>query len=114
MSYAGNCKLFERSAFQLILVPFRHSLSASVKAQRLFAGLERTVEFLVSIATALVLWRGVQLVLHQVLTPGDLLVFVNYLRIAFKPMRQLAKYTGQIAKATASGERVLDVLDTVR
>jgi ATP-binding cassette subfamily B protein len=28
-------------------------------------------------------------------------------------MRQLAKYTGQIAKATASGERVLDVLDIV-
>lgn len=91
----------------------RHSLSASVKAQRLSAGLERTVEFLVGIATALVLWRGVQLVLTQELSPGDLLVFVNYLRIAFKPMRQLAKYTGQIAKATASGERVLDVLDTV-
>jgi ATP-binding cassette, subfamily B, bacterial len=91
----------------------RNSLSASVKAQRLSAGLERSVELLVGVATAIVLWRGVQLVLSQALTPGDLLVFVNYLRIAFKPMRQLAKYTGQIAKATASGERILDILNTV-
>ncbi|NJR52019.1 MAG: ABC transporter ATP-binding protein [Leptolyngbyaceae cyanobacterium CSU_1_3] len=91
----------------------RHSLDASVRSQKLAAGLERAVELLVGIATALVLWRGVQLVLGQVLTPGDLLVFVNYLRIAFKPMRQLAKYTGQIAKATASGERILDVLESV-
>lgn len=95
---------------------FRHnrqSLKDSAKAQRLAAGLERMVELLVGVSIALVLWRGVQLVLRQSLTPGDLLVFVNYLRIAFKPMRQLAKYTGQIAKATASGERVLDVLDIV-
>jgi ATP-binding cassette, subfamily B, bacterial len=91
----------------------RQSLKESAKAQKLAAGLERMVELLVGIATALVLWRGVQLVLSQAITPGDLLVFVNYLRIAFKPMRQLAKYTGQIAKATASGERILDVLDTV-
>ncbi|WP_445633814.1 Protein tyrosine phosphatase [Nostoc sp. DSM 114161] len=91
----------------------RQSLKESAKAQRLAAGLERVVELLVGIATALVLWRGVQLVLKRAITPGDLLVFVNYLRIAFKPMRQLAKYTGQIAKATASGERILDVLDTV-
>ncbi|WP_193193416.1 ABC transporter ATP-binding protein [Nostoc sp. MG11] len=91
----------------------RQSLKESAKAQKLAAGLERVVELLVGIATALVLWRGVQLVLGKAITPGDLLVFVNYLRIAFKPMRQLAKYTGQIAKATASGERILDVLDTV-
>ncbi|MDZ8241167.1 MAG: ABC transporter ATP-binding protein [Nostoc sp. ChiQUE01a] len=91
----------------------RQSLKESAKAQKLAAGLERIVELLVGVATALVLWRGVQLVLRQAITPGDLLVFVNYLRIAFKPMRQLAKYTGQIAKATASGERILDVLDTV-
>lgn len=90
-----------------------HSLTVSNQAQRLAAALERLVELLVGIATALVLWRGVYLVLSKALTPGDLLVFINYLRIAFKPMRQLAKYTSQIAKATASGERILDVLDTV-
>lgn len=91
----------------------QHSLRESAEAQRLTAGLERMVELLVGIVTAIVLWRGVLLVQSQAITAGDLLVFINYLRIAFKPMRQLAKYVGQIAKASASAERILDVLDTV-
>ncbi len=89
------------------------SLKEGAQAQKLSAGLERTVEVLVAIATAAVLWRGVQLVLAKTVTPGDLLIFITYLKIAFKPMRQLAKYTGQIAKATASGERIVDLLDTI-
>lgn len=91
----------------------KKSLKEGARVQRLAAGLERSVEALVAIATALVLWRGVQLVLAQTISPGDLLVFVNYLKTAFKPMRYLAKYTGQIAKATASGERIIDLLDAV-
>lgn len=91
----------------------KKSLEESAEAQKLRAGQERLVEVLVAIATSLVLWRGVQLTLQGSVTPGDLLVFITYLKVAFKPMRQLAKYTGQIAKATASGERVIDILDTV-
>lgn len=91
----------------------RKSLQDSAEAQKLRAGQERLVEVLVAIATALVLWRGVQLTLQGAVTAGDLLVFITYLKVAFKPMRQLAKYTGQIAKATASGERILDILNTV-
>jgi ATP-binding cassette, subfamily B, bacterial len=91
----------------------RKSLQESAEAQKLRAGLERTVEILVAIVTSLVLWRGVQLVMQGVVTPGDLLVFVTYLKLAFKPMRQVAKYIGQIAKATASGERIIDLLEVV-
>ena len=91
----------------------RKSLKESAEAQRLRAGQERLVEILVAVVQALVLWRGVQLVLAGSATPGDLLVFITYLKVAFKPMRQLAKYTGQIAKAVASGERVIALLDTV-
>ena len=91
----------------------RRSLQTSVKVKKLSAGLERLVELIVGFATALVLWRGVNLVLKNHITPGDLLIFVNYFRIAFKPMRVLAKYVGQITKATASRERILDILDRV-
>ena len=91
----------------------KKSLKESAETQRLRAGQERLVEILVAIAQALVLWRGVQLVLSGQATPGDLLVFFTYLKVAFKPMRQLAKYTGQIAKAVASGERIIDLLEKV-
>lgn len=92
----------------------QQELKAGVKAKRLSAGLERIVDVLVAIATALVLWFGARLVLSGELTPGDLLVFMAYLKSAFRPMRDLAKYTGRLAKAAAAGERILDIFDARR
>lgn len=89
------------------------SLEDVARTQQLSAGLRRTVEILVAVATAIVLWQGVQLVTTGAATPGDLLVFMTYLKTAFKPTKQLAKQMAQIAKATASGERIIDILDTV-
>lgn len=89
----------------------RKSLTTGVRAARLSAGLERTVDVLIAVATALVLWFGARLVLGGTLTPGDLVVFLAYLKSAFRPMRDLAKYTGRLAKAGAAAERVLELLD---
>ncbi len=88
------------------------SLRDGVKAKKLSAGLERKTDVLVGLASALVLYVGALRVLAGELTPGELVVFLTYLKTAFKPMRDLAKYTGRIAKAAASGERIVDVLDT--
>jgi ATP-binding cassette subfamily B protein len=90
----------------------KKSLQAGNRVQELAAGLERTVDLLATSTTAVVLWFGVHKVLHDRLTPGDLIVFVNYLRVAFKPIRQLAKYLGQMAKALASGDHILALLGT--
>ena len=87
------------------------SLRAGVRASRLSASLERSVDLFVAVATALVLWFGARLVLQHALTAGDLIVFLSYLKSAFRPARDFAKYTGRLAKATAAGERVLDVLE---
>jgi ATP-binding cassette, subfamily B, bacterial len=113
----GAIKVVQALSLQKMLEKtFAHynqkSLQDSARTQVLSAELERTVEALVAIATAIILWWGVQLTLSKAITPGDLLVFVSYLKVAFKPMRQLAKYTGQIAKAGASGDRILDLLET--
>ena len=91
----------------------RKNLATGVVATRLSAGLERTVDLLIAVATALVLWFGARSVLRGVITAGDLIVFLTYLRTAFRPMRDFAKYTGRLAKASAAGERVLDLLDQV-
>jgi ATP-binding cassette subfamily B protein len=86
-------------------------LSEGVKASRLAAGLERGVDALVAVSTALVLWHGTMLVLRGALTPGELLVFLSYLKSAFKPVRDFAKYTGRLSRAAAASERVLDLLE---
>ncbi len=86
------------------------SLKEGVKAKRLAAGLERLVDVQIAIALALVLWFGAHHVLAGTLSPGELLIFVFYLRRVFRPLRDFAKYTSRLAKASASGERVLEVL----
>ncbi len=89
------------------------TLRDGVKAKRLSAGLERKTDVLIAVATGLVLYVGARRVLSGQLTPGELVVFVSYLKSAFKPMRDVAKYTGRLAKAAASGERIVDLLETV-
>ncbi|MDB9373602.1 ABC transporter ATP-binding protein [Nodularia sphaerocarpa] len=88
----------------------QRSLKESVKTQRLAAHLERTVDAVIALGTAIVLWYGSWLALRDALTPGDVLVFLTYLKNAFKPVQNFAKYTARLAKAAASGERILDVL----
>lgn len=89
------------------------SLHQGAQTHRLKAVLQRTVEILSALVTAIILWRGSDLVLQKSLTPGELLVFISYLKTAFQPMRQIAKQAAQITKALASGERILDLLESV-
>lgn len=88
------------------------NLKDGVRGKRLSASLERSIDIFIATGTAVTLWYGAHLVLRGALTLGDLLVFLNYLKNAFRPMSDLAKYTGRIAKAVAAGERILDVLET--
>ena len=89
----------------------QRTASQGVRAKRLAAGLERSVDVAIALSTALLLWYGTHLVLRQRMTAGDLLVFAAYLKTAFKPLQSFAKYTSRLGKASAAAERVLDVLD---
>ncbi|MDO5067254.1 MAG: ABC transporter ATP-binding protein [Propionibacteriaceae bacterium] len=89
------------------------SLKQGVQSRRFAARLERGTDVIVGLATAVVLIGGAFRVLSGDITPGDLVLFINYLRTAMKPLRDMAKYTGRIARASASGERVADLLEQV-
>ena len=93
------------------LIQNTKSLQEGVRSLKLATFLEGLVKVLMALVLAFVVWRSSQLVLQKVLTPGDVLIFVNYLKTAFDPMRQISKQIGQIAKAIASGERAIDILD---
>lgn len=88
------------------------SLSTGARTKRLQASLERSTDILIALATAGVLWYGGHMVLTGSLTPGELIVFAAYMKSGFRPLRDLAKYSSRMARATASGERVLSVLAT--
>ncbi|MGF1694908.1 ABC transporter ATP-binding protein/permease [Vibrio lamellibrachiae] len=89
----------------------KKSLKEGVQGKRLAAGLQRSVEILLAISTALVLWFGSLQVINDVLSPGELLVFIYYLRRVFRPIRDFTKYTARLAKASAAAERVIKVLE---
>ncbi len=88
------------------------SLKEGVKFRRLLAKLRGTVQLMTGVSTALVLFYGTWLVIEGELTAGSLLVFLSYLKAAFKPLANFTKYSGRIAKASAAGERVIDLFQT--
>ncbi len=87
------------------------SLKEGVQAKRLSARLERTVDIITGLSTALVLFVGARIVLSGNLSPGELVIFLSYLKSGFRPVRNFAKYTARLSKASAAAERVLEVLD---
>lgn len=89
----------------------KKSLKEGVKARRLLAKLQGTVQVMTGVSTATVLSCGTFLIIKGQLSAGDLLVFLSYLKAAFKPMQDFAKYSGRMAKASASGERVMEMFN---
>lgn len=87
----------------------RSAVRAGVKTTRLESRLYRIINVASAVGTCVILYVGVRSVLTDAMTAGDLLVFIAYLRGMQKPMRNLAKLAGQLAKATACGERVAEL-----
>lgn len=87
----------------------RSSIRAGVKATRLESKLYRIVSLASAVGMCAILYLGVRSVLAETMTAGDLLVFISYLRAVNKPMRRTAKLAGQVAKASACGQRVAEI-----
>jgi ATP-binding cassette subfamily B protein len=90
----------------------RRSQRASVKSARIEAEMNRVVLILIAGGMSAVLWLGTERVLAGRLTPGLLIVFFTYVQNFYKPLRQLSKMTERMAKATACGTRVLELLES--
>ncbi len=82
-----------------------------MKASRLSVKLSRTVDLLLAVSSALVMWFGGKLALEGHMSAGDLVVFLTYLKRSFKPAQEFAKYIARMAKAAAAGERIIDLLE---
>jgi len=90
----------------------RRSLKQGIKATRLEARMNRGVELALAGATVIVLWVGTLRALRGAITPGELVVFISYLRGAQRPLRRASKTVQRSAKALASAERIVELLAT--
>ncbi|MGB3714204.1 MAG: ABC transporter ATP-binding protein [Candidatus Promineifilaceae bacterium] len=85
---------------------------ANIEATRLSALFFPGVDFIGSIATALVVAIGGWLVLEESITAGILVVFVLYVERFFDPIRELAQRYNTFQSTMASSERIFKLLDT--
>jgi ATP-binding cassette subfamily B protein len=91
----------------------RSSLRAGLTATRIEEGMARAVEGVVALGTCSVLALGAGLTLRGTITPGDLLVFLAYVRGLYKPLKDLSRLTARLSKASICAERILDLKELV-
>lgn len=70
------------------------------------------VEILSSVSLALLVWYGGRGVLQQTASMGELVAFIMYLNMMFRPIRQLADRFNSLQMGVVSSDRVFKVLDT--
>lgn len=100
-------EVFEDHRFQQLA---RNSFFATLLANRIQSRFVPTMNATIAVATSAIAWYGASNVIRGILTPGDLIIFLSYLRGIATPARQLAK-TGRIfGRATVSMERISEYL----
>jgi ABC-type multidrug transport system fused ATPase/permease subunit len=106
-------KSFARESHQL--ERFRHSVARvfdqSMVATRLEATFNPVIGFLPQLGLAAVLLIGGESVIHHHLDLGQFAQFYLYLNMLIGPMRSLGVTLGLAQRATASGQRIFQVLD---
>jgi ABC-type multidrug transport system fused ATPase/permease subunit len=90
--------------------------SEAVFQQTLTANRQRAlyvplISFLPLLAQAAVLLAGARMVAHGSLSVGGFVAFNLYLGMLVMPLRSLGMWIGQAQRATASGERIFQVMD---
>jgi ATP-binding cassette, subfamily B, bacterial len=83
----------------------------TIQANRQRATYVPLLSFLPLLAQAAVLLIGARMVAHHSLTVGAFVSFNLYLALLVMPLRGLGMWIGQAQRATASGERIFQVLD---
>ena len=83
----------------------------NVQAVAISATFLPMVDVLSMLATAIVLWVGGTLVLHQQMTLGVVVAFLTYVSRFFQPIRDLSSIYNTFQAAMAGGERIFNILD---
>ncbi len=90
----------------------REHLDAHLRSITVYAVFFPVVEFLSSVALALLLWYGGLRALDGSLTVGVLAAFIQLTRRFFQPLQDLSEKYNLLQSAMASSERIFQLLDT--
>jgi ATP-binding cassette subfamily B protein len=85
---------------------------AGMRQINIFAVFMPFIEVLSSVTTALVIWYGGGRVVTETLSLGALVAFISYMRMFFRPIRDIAEKYNIMQSAMASSERIFLLLDS--
>jgi ATP-binding cassette subfamily B multidrug efflux pump len=109
-------KSFAREAFEVDKFSARNLeyVNANISASRLWATFFPFIEMLSNLAITLLLWYGGIIVLRKELTLGELVAFFSLIWYWIWPLRDIGYQINNMTQAVASGERLMELLDTHR
>ena len=87
------------------------NLQANLKNAKYMATLTPTIEFVAALGVTLILWYGGHNVIDGETTAGSLVAFLAYAVNISNPIKRITRVTGNIQRALAAAQRVVDVLD---
>lgn len=85
-------------------------LQTGLQTTRTTAAVTRVVSIIGAMSTATTVFFGAWQVLKARMTPGDLLVFVSYMKSLYSPIKDLSKLSAQFSQAMVSAQRIADLL----
>lgn len=85
---------------------------AGMKQIRVLAVFMPLIELLGSVAVALVIFYGGISVIDEKVTLGALVAFISYMKMFFRPIRDIADKYNILQNAMSSAERIFIILDT--
>jgi ATP-binding cassette, subfamily B, bacterial len=85
---------------------------AGLEAARIETRFAGVADVLGALGAALVLIVGVFRVASGAVSPGDLVVMASYARRVHRPLRDLARQVGRVARSMARAERIAEILAT--
>jgi ATP-binding cassette, subfamily B, multidrug efflux pump len=90
----------------------QNNLKVNLDAARLASIFFPSIDFLSTVAMAVVIWFGGAAVVGHQVTAGVLVAFVLYISRFFEPIRDLSQRVDTFQSTMASGERILNLLNT--
>lgn len=85
-------------------------LHTGLRTARTTAAVTRVVSIIGAVSTAVTVFLGAWQVLKARMTPGDLLVFVSYMKNIYGPIKDMSKLSSQFSQAMVSAQRIADLL----
>jgi ABC-type multidrug transport system fused ATPase/permease subunit len=106
-------QLFVREKFQMeTFSRINHeNYLAGMKQIGVFALFMPMMELFSSFAVALIIWYGGGRVIQEQLTLGSLVAFISYVRMFFRPIRDISEKYNIMQSAMASTERIFEFMD---